>query len=510
MQEDKREARQRADEFHEQLRRATRRLPPEQFGPALAQKLHSVLEDPNQWTHFAPHFLVQAIEANCAYFDPRYTSDPVNAARLVAVLNLLIKYRDPYLKYALEQLKDLELFALAMARQQFLYQRTADDADAGRAIVLFLNNSRMRGSARAFERRCGFEMKYWIWLCLAVLRQTNARRTPLIDARWFDAVAPAPAAAGFLKYSSAAPEEVRDRFEESRKGVPSHLHIFLPSVFVNCPMIRYRNGACLVVHPGLMMRHALYGLYRECESADSEVFHREFGRAFEDYVAQLLTQLAPQAKVTTESQLAGISQGRVCDFVLDCRDCILLVECKGVMYSSTLLTKEAIRNDNSTGKLADSFEQLQQTAARIRAGEVPWIAGYESKPFYALTITLGELYFADAPYYVREYVMPRVHRQSSDAWPAPLQCVPQVISIDTLEATIAVSKSAGVSIGDIFVARLSGEYDKMGDWNVFLKNKYGRKESYLSPQLEQAVVGLLAQLRAESKNGESSGPAKAQ
>jgi hypothetical protein len=489
----RREAKQRADEFYAGLCHRIRRYNPEEFGPAVARIIYNVLDTPRMWRYYEPHYLVHAIEANCAYYQSLLTTEKVTQPCINRIINYYKGYRDPYIEYVLDKLRSLEYLVLAMARQQFPYQRAPRASELARSILLFVDKEPLPQTAARFQATYGLTTRDWVYMSFAVLADTWGRNSPVTSPRHFLAsevgALPKTAVEPFMRASSLPPEAISDRYHSLRQQYPSYLHIFLPSVFIDYPLVDYGNDMYLAVHPSLMFDHGLFGLHRACEEVDEQSFHKEFGKSFQRYVGKVLSQLKGAYRVISEAQIMKISPGRTCDYVVVCEGCIVLVECKGIRYSATLLTEGAIKGDNSTTKLGESFEQLQHTARRIRAGEMDALFDSRGKTLFGFTVTFGEVYFADSPRYITEFIMPNVHLPEGGRWPAPLNRVPQIISIGTLEDTVAVVNATGTSLSALVEAKLSEEYSRVGDWRTYLLNKYkGQAIDWDLPLLVQAVA----------------------
>jgi hypothetical protein len=258
----------------------------------------------------------------------------------------------------------------------------------------------------------------------------------------------------------------------------------MPSVFFQYPLIAYDDGYYLVVHPTLVFNQALDGLYRACEELCGETFHSEFADSFERYVGLVLGELAGDNPLYTESEIQAASPGRACDFAVECTDCTVLVECKSVRYSATLLTENAIAKDNSTGKVADGFEQIHLTARRIRNGSLDGVLRNSRKPIFGFVVTFGDLRFANSPQYLSKFIMPRSKLSNQEHWYAPLECEPQVTSVGTLEAMVIVANHQSLSPAELVRAKLSEDYYAAGDWPAYLNSYMDQVGEWMLPALQ--------------------------
>ncbi|MFC2031375.1 hypothetical protein ACFLWA_11705 [Chloroflexota bacterium] len=318
--ESKLRSRFRAERFYEELARLLNRYNPRDYGPHIASMIVNLVDKPRKWRYYPLHFLVHSIEVNCTYHKP-YRNYPITSKRINEIMNHYKGYYDPYFQHTLEDLGDLELWALAMARQQFPLQAFPRPVELARCLRLFVEGSPLPSCADQFRRRYGFDMRDWVFLAFALCASSIARRKALISASDFldseIASIPRSAVQPFLQMSSLSPGQVADRYRALRQPFPAYLHVFVPSVFMEHPLIDYEDGTYLVVHPTLVFRQATDGLYRVCKELDGDVFHEEFANSFEKYVGTIAGELSDVVRVWTESEIQAVSPGRTCDYVVE-------------------------------------------------------------------------------------------------------------------------------------------------------------------------------------------------
>lgn len=461
--------------FYSELERYLKRYHPREFGPIMASLILKVIKDRNLWGAYPPHFLVHAIEANCGYYSPPQNRE-INEQRINQIMSHYIEYYDPYLQYELQEKMSLETTLIAMARQQFPYQSSPDLKRLSRSLLLFLESESLTNIRNVFYETYGLSIRDWIYLGYHLSADTIMNDQPLLHPDFYEnfsvnhisnnAIFP------FLELSSLTVEKAGELYRKIRKDVPQYLHIFIRSIFHEYPLIGYEDKNYLAVHPGLFFNNIQNGLYKLCEELDHDFFHSCFGDAFEEYVGRLLHDQVNSIKILEESEIQNISPGRTCDYLVELQDCILLVECKSTKYSATLLTKNAIAGDNSTGKIANGYEQIYSTAKRVYGGEFSSAISAEEKPLYGLTITYGDLRFANSAYYYQNFIEPRMDLDEGNHWPKPLATNPQVVSISTLEDMINVANQKTLSMRVLFEEKESREYVEVGDWPAFIRTYF--------------------------------------
>ena len=482
---------QQAEQFFEELERLVRRYAPQTFGVTISSLLHRVMRDANQWTYYPPHMLVNAVEANCAYFRG-HRDNPVTPDRINEILNHYKAYYDPYLRHVLENRKSLDLLFLAMSRQQFDLQRSPTLSDFARALLLYVTNNPLPRSSVLFENHTGFTFHEWVYMCFAVHAYVMTHPdSPLISPDNFlsSTITSIPMAAvkPFFQRASLSPKAFGQEYRSLRQDYEPYLHTFLKSVFLKHPLIAYDDDNYLVVHPYLILHHADEGLYQNCLSIASKTFYGEFSRSFEKYVGSILADFFPQPSIFPESRIQSLSPGRSCDFLVNHPDCVLLVECKAIRFSSDLFTENAVRQDNSTGKVAKAFGQIYETAKRIANGELGNQLGYEGKPLVGIVVTYGELYFVNSPFYFETFISKRMDDALLEDWPGELAYSPQVMKIDSLENFLVVTRETGHSPLDLIQTKLSLPYEQTGDWPQYMKANLDKAKDRGIPILQAAT-----------------------
>ncbi len=471
-----------ADRFYEELERLLKRYNPEVFAPIVATFIYQLFDKPDRWRFFPVHHLIHSIEANCAY-SRSYINDPLTENRIRLFVNHYNSYYDPFIQYELTEKKSLHFALLAMSKQQFALQRHPSIIDLSRSLLLFVENNALPNISPLFLDTYKFSLHDWVYMCFAIHAFTYDRQPPLSNAgNYLNSEIkslPKRAVEPFLQLSSITPEEVGKNFKRIREKHPTYLHIFLQSVFFTYPLLSFSNGNYLCIHPYLMIYHASEGLYRVCHSLNSELFYHEFSKSFERYVGRVLQEQSGILNIWNESEILKISPGKVCDYVINLQDCVLLVECKASRYSSTLFTEKAVAQDNYTHKVADAFEQLYFTACRIKNGEIDTILGGHEKPIVGICVTYGDFEFANSPWQFETFYKPLMSEDifADNGWTTIFDTTPQVLSIDNLERFISIVFGKYFTPLTLARDKLSERYEVVGDWSAYLSKFSDKMEN---------------------------------
>jgi len=488
-----------AQGFENRLRQILKRYSPDSYGPTTANVLVDVLDNLQSWKYFPPHHLVHSIEANCAYYAPAYANDNPTKNDLRRIINEYKRYQDPFLKYALEEKRNLHLALLAIARQQFGIQKQPEIRHFARYLILFAQNNPIPKIDRLFLAKYGIGIWDWMYLSFAVLALSLGQKRQFFTAdNFYDSEVesiPKDAIEPYLELASLTVDEVGQRYLKYRRETPPHLYIFIPSVFYEYPLIRYKNGEYLVTHPEMLVYHASERLFAMCAELDEEDFLVGFGSNFEEYVRSIIEQLPNALSVRSELDMQRASQGRCCDFALEFEDAILLVECKATRYSARYLTENAIANDNSTGKIANAYEQIVATAKRLKDKEISSLFQSVDKPIFGICVTFGEFLFPNSPFYSSLIIqrMSEVAEKNND-WFLPLGGAPQAMSIDTFEKFVVVLKDVDLSPEQLFMTQMKTNYTTDGDWDSFVRKFSSDISDWVLPSLQDAADNFFGEV----------------
>jgi len=461
--------------FYGRVRNLVKRYPPHDYAPFVASRILRFADHPEKWQSWPPHTLLHSIEANCSYYCRGY-NETMTEQQIVKILKAYAEFDDPYLVHLLEEERNPLLALYAMFRQQFVAQQKVSPYDFGRCLLMFIENNPMLDSSEEFNRKFSLSLQQWVYLCLLTSSMVHARasnpdRPPtfrLENLERGEVPMPAEALRPFFQLLSKSPKEVGQMFREVRNGIEPRFHICVRSLFLQYPIIVFENGEYLAPHEGFVLMNAWEGPYRLLRGADR--FSQELGAAFQGYVGLIIPDIPNRVNVLAGPDLKrALPDRRTCDFLVETADSIILIECKATVYSATLVTEGAIRGDNSTTKIADSFDQLHQTATAVREGSLSDRLTDAMKPIVGITVVLGDIPFLNEPGLRQNIFLPKMPRTVA-TWPHPLVFEPQVFPIRMFEKLIVAMKALGQSALEIIREKIKLPYEKVGDWFPYLNN----------------------------------------
>ena len=459
-------AKKKVADFTESLEKRLKNLDPRDYLPFAASTLRRVLEDQNTWSRNPPHFILRSMEANCA-FHRQGLHARIKTRTLDKIMEVYKKFDDPAALHILNQGRetDLDLFFLMLARQQFVVQGKWGNFRIAGGVLIFLQGS-FRRTEPLFQRTFGLSFCDWIKFCLLVyLASDQEKKDATIDSRYVlaeqKALPDSAVTAGFRLLSRTV-EELRTEYFRVRCELPSPLlEPQLPSLLVDKPLVRIYRDSYVVTHPPFLLTCSVEGIFDLCHAHFETAFGHEIGTAFESYVGQLLGEIPGEKVLIKEKELEKSIHGQVCDYLLAMKDAVLLVECKATSYSSTTISENAVKKDNSTGKIVEGFFQLSNVAKQLdnpsllaRVGEVG------DRMLIGVVVTFKHIRFANSSIYV-SIVDPKVDIAQE------FSCRPQVLDCAALE-TLILAACGGHSISSLFQEKLGSRTIVPSEWNKFL------------------------------------------
>lgn len=459
-------------ELYDALEGKLKRYQPREYILWMSKHLAEAWGDFNELAKIPPHRIMHSIEANCAYWKKGY-ADKVNWNTVAKVMNTTYHdWTDPFLLAAIPE--NINRFMLMMYREQIELQKSTSWSYIMRVWRLFVRSPSMRKSNQEFQVEFGLTMDQWVKLCfvcwvIAINKKGNAfliKNVPDpvtgIGVNEFDA---------FLKYSARSPSEIGNHFLQIRKVVPYEFHSLIRSSFLEMPIIRFEDETIIVPHTHLLFRHSGEGLYRL--SKDLNSFSDDFGKSFEKYVQMVINDAKNTQKIITNKQLKKVVKGKICDFLIEMKDVVVLVECKACSFTANQFSDDAIKDNNSTTKVVQGLTQLYSTAKDLEDGLFDQFGIDKKKPTIGIVITFGEIPSANSDWYFQEFFL----KQASDKLPQNLYPSkqmtrrPVVLDIQALEKLVAHLNTCEEGLLHLYDEKMGKSYHSVGDWEVWLDSK---------------------------------------
>lgn len=406
--------------------------------------------------HRPPHVLIQSLEDNFIHYKKIYEPKTLTPDVLQEIINCYINYSPDYYLTSLKSGSDKGLlnFFLALANEQFLWQTRFSWEAFGRSLKLFLTDSSMNKVNQSFRMK--YQLSVEDWFVLSFLLYAWACEINHIEfgkellKKSKDLNLPKDAVDPYLFLSARSPEEYREEYyrRKAKSTIPADEDFFLTPLFYKYPLVRFQSNF-LCVNYQLLIFQVSDRLYSLCQEAAPDKFPTALGKPFERYVFSILSELNPLNTMKEQEIIKnfGIS-GQVCDSLYELGDALLLVECKAVKCTAIKRSLDAMRTNNSMGKIGEAINQLISTGKAVKKSI--------SKPIYGLVVTYGEFYFPNNDIYFTNLILPNI---SIECWNDKDVFVdrPIIISVSELENLLEISLANNISIVELLLEKKATE-----------------------------------------------------
>jgi len=479
-------------DFYDELRKKLKKLPPRTYIPYCSKIMSQNSGDMKKLSQMPPHNLIHSIEANCAYHRNCYTEE-VDWNKFRKIVNGYHAFNDtPFLHYTIQE--KAERFLLMMERQQIELQQRASGVFLARVWSLFVNNSHMGKLSERFQEVHGFTLEQWFHLLFvswvgAINENTHRFKSDILLNCEFYKVSQEVANA-FYKHISLTVEQVKKSYIELRKNVKPELHFLIRSILINNPIINLGDGTMIAPHPDLIFLYSSHGTIELIKAVDGS--EASLAKSFEEYTEKVIGCLDNGVKISTNNQLVRLAKGKSCDFLIETKNEILLVECKATTFTAKTFTENAILKTNSTGKIAKALTQIYTTAYDLGNKTFDSLlidkAKSKSKRVMGIVVTLGEIPLANFEWYFNSFILPRAKEKESLTTPIyPSEFMlqePIIMSIETFERMVVVMNNTRLDLMDLYTKKEEEGIAKTGDWNTFLESNL-KSEYELLPIVDE-------------------------
>jgi hypothetical protein len=212
----------------------------------------------------------------------------------------------------------------------------------------------------------------------------------------------------FLKHFSLDLKSLKSKLRSEQNMNENYFHAF--SSLRGYPLIKmdYNGKDSLVCPiPTLLFWRMTNGLYYEV--VDKENFDKAFGEAFQKHIGECIKASCKNPKIKfypEESFIDGKKRKDTIDWLIEDKDCIIFVECKGkrlTMPSKTeLLVGDKFEED--LDKMADFVVQTYKTIRDYTENKYPEYKYQKEKTVCPFVITLEDWHLFDEKILLREKI----------------------------------------------------------------------------------------------------------
>lgn len=438
--------------FYQKIRKHIRRYDPFEFGLIASEYIRKSLSArKNGMRLYPPHLLLNGIEVSCLYFDKNVKRE-LDLKRFENIVNIYKDFINPYDQHELdkENAEGLFNFLVVEARNQYPLQRELDYKIFSRSVLLFSKTSNLKSYRDKFQSEYNLSIDEWIILCFSIFSLLiGNNQLFFIPENILDSEIeqiPKDKLTHFLKLSSLTNAEVAKKIQKEFDSFQPFLWIFIRSIFFEYPFLNC-SGKYLCPHPNLLSFLACEKLHILLSNQNKNEFYSDFGNTFENYVKSLLSDL-DHVIISNENETRSkynISNGEICDFVVEFSDCFLLIETKAIQFTRRIVNLEYLAKSNSSKKISKAYNQLLSTTKSIHKKA--------NKPIYALCITFGQLFFPNQEIYVNTVIIPNIDKsllKFVDHLSMPIQ----TLSIDAFEMLLEIIEYNNFSPLELFTSHI--------------------------------------------------------
>jgi len=481
-------------ELYDALKRKLKRHAPRDYNLWMSKRLAESWLDDKKFIQIPPHRIIHSIEANCAYWKTGYR-DPVTPNAVAKIMNTYNDFVDPSQLNTIPE--SLERFFLLMHREQIPLQKKASWTHFLRSWVLFVRDGSMAKSRREFQTRYSITMDQWVkvcFLCWSISVQEGGGFFLIKLAENPKIGISQETLENFLRYSARSPEAIGHYFFDMRKNEPYEFHSQIRSCFFETPIVKFSDGTLIVPHTHLLFLHAGEGLYRLAQTLD--MFAPQFSDSFERYIRKLLDSLNGVINILDSKAMENITKGKSCDLLVETKNTIILIECKGCSFTANRLTDNAIANNNSTGKVAQGLVQLYTSAKDLENGVFEKFGIGRNKTTIGIVVTFGEIPSANSEWYFEQFFLKRADKKLNEAIYPSKQMTrrPIVLDVSGLERLVATLNSDKGTLQDLYDKKQADGYHRTGDWGVWLASQGNSGCLELPTFLQEACTEFLNDL----------------
>ena len=269
------------------LEKKAKRIKPYKFIPYTVD----IFNNPPGNIFIAPHTILQAIEANCAYHKSGYDED-ITFEKFVDIINLNKRLEDENDFYLWSIHHRIDLFFQFIARIQFAAQRNdLRKQYLSRYWKLFFDNNFTPKLFNKFSEKFGISVEKWFLcsICMfsffhkSLIGSSNIEIPPGINVNDNDI-------SRYLDLSVYSEEEIKKNFFDARKNIPHEFHFLIRNTFMERPIVKLYNGRIVAPMPKLIFRHMGYKLRAMFEAIDIE--GHCVADSFEKYTEMVLNNLS--------------------------------------------------------------------------------------------------------------------------------------------------------------------------------------------------------------------------
>jgi hypothetical protein len=313
----------------------------------------------------------------------------------------------------------------------------------------------------AFEAMNGISLDDFVFLSFGLFAATTAQPGHTFGVQQFvnsEFDIPEAMARIYYDLSSRTYSEFRMAASHPDVAVPGY-ELYSVNPLRRYPLVRFPQGDHIVPIPRFLLERATFGVYYDFfrglpDRKQRSRFGNFWGSAFSAYVGELMRRTETLSEPVSPDTDKGSATGKICDWIVEDDECVLLIECKTYAFGTrTKITgaedsvRADVRRDEAGGGLAKAVLQLLETRDRLRPTR-------PRKQFAHLVVTLDHVYYANTP-----WLQSIIWQEASSlaCSPLPYDFNLQATDIGGFEVLCRLAMQSGRSIGRILLEKMATE-----------------------------------------------------
>lgn len=245
-------------------------------------------------------------------------------------------------------------------------------------------------------------------------------------------------------FSRPVPDLHRIALEAEQRNTPPEVEVCEQSPFIATPFLLAQQGP-VCIHHKLLFQTLGTAVFDLARATGARAFMNEFGPAFENYIAEVLEDLAAPVIRETELKERLQGEGNVVDFAMPADGALVLLDAKGIEghYEELYHNLPAVLAERMKLSLLRAVDQAVNSASRLPED-------LRRNETYFVCVTFKQLLVTDGVA-LRELVAGTADGTGHARWDS-LRLAPEqmlFVSIFELEQLVSLAVARGVSLGQI-------------------------------------------------------------
>jgi len=479
-------------QLEDRLRSICSNIDPSSLALFLSERLKKYGDPTKPPWELTCHYVSRLLSATCAYHKS-YRAKPITPIVYHKLFNALHEHHDEYLSEIIIQQNDLDRMILALYGEQIQLQDKIELSDEFRVFYILSQSPRIVNYDTEISDRIGGSIHHMILLCILLQQRFSSPSQNSLSLVEIDPIFNC-AFPGFdwkravsllLQTINQCGKEYLDRRDSIRSQIYKG---YARSVFLDKPLLEIEGERIVAPISNLIGRWVCYELQNIIMQMNSTIA-RQVRFAYQDYIGIWLEELNIFGHVTKEIDIPTVEGEKICDFLCQSEEAIILIEVKSSNTMPKYIIAESLRNHTLIERTCQGINQLSRVAERIRKGCITGI-NLGNRKLYGIVVVLGEVPGINSKFGGNTIINPQYAKKFDIKDFELFDYMPQVIDNHAFEKVCCYLSATKLSFRQLLKERDKNDYVKVGDWRGLIENL--RKDIDLKyPSFVQSGTKLL-------------------